>query len=150
MCEDITIYSIVIPQGHYDLCFCVINCLLYCLYAAMGECQECKTIRTNLDNITQLISSDPSTGPTWFAQKLEEKAFISNAAGAVVTGLTKYEQVSKLLGTVKGKISISQEPEREFAKFIEILQSDRPLLDLAKKLLQDCGEFDLVEGVIAI
>ena len=116
----------------------------------MGECQECKTIRTNLDNITRLISSDPSAGPTWFALKLEEKAFISNGAGAVVTGLTKYEQVGKLIGAVKDKISISQEPEKEFAKFIEILQSNPPLLDLAKKLLQDCGEFDLVEGVIAV
>ena len=63
----------------------------------VGECLEHKIIRTNLANITQLISSDPSAGPMWFAQKLEEKAFIASAAGAVVVGYSKYEQTSALM-----------------------------------------------------
>ena len=107
----------------------------------MGECQEHKIIRNNLHDITRLISSDPSAGPTWFAQKLEEKAFIANAASAVVIGYSRYEQTSKLVDAVKGKISASQEPGREFTKFIEILQSNPQLVDLVEKLLNEYGEF---------
>ena len=106
----------------------------------MGECLEHRIIRNNLADITRLISSDPSTGPTWFAQKLEEKAFIANAASAVVLGYSKYEQTSKLVDAVKGKISTSQESGKVFAKFLEILQSNAQLVDLAKKLLKEYGE----------
>ena len=106
----------------------------------LGEHLEHKIIRTNLTNITQLISSDPSAGPTWFAQKLEEKAFVANAAGAVVLRCSKYEQTSALMGALKNKIKTSQEPKKEFAKFIEILQSNPPLEGLAKKLVEECGE----------
>ena len=106
----------------------------------VGECLEHKIIRTNLSNITQLISSDPSAGPMWFAQKLEEKAFIANASSAVVVGCTKYEQTSALMGAVTNKIKASQEPKKEFAKFIEILRSNPPLEDLAKKPVEECGK----------
>ena len=123
--------------------FVTVSCNL-CLYAAMeelGECLEHKIIRTNLANITQLISSDPSAGPTWFALKLEEKAFIASAADAVVSGCSTSRQTSALLGAVKSKITTSQEPKKEFAKFIEILRSNPPLEGLAKELVQECGEF---------
>ena len=76
------------------------------------ECLEHKIIRTNLANMTQLISSDPSAGPTWFAQKLEEKAFIASAAGAVVPGYSTYQQTSGLMGAVKNKIKTAQEPNK--------------------------------------
>ena len=101
-----------------------------------GECLEHKIIRINLANITRLISSDPSAGPTWFAEKLEEKAFIANAAGAVVPAYSTSQQTSALMGAVKNKIQASQEPGIEFAKFIEILRSIPPLEGLAKKLVE--------------
>ena len=107
----------------------------------MGECLEHEVIRNHLADITRLISSDPSAGPTWFAQKLEEKAFIANAANAVVPSDSRPEQTIKLLDAVKGRIDASQEPGREFAKFLEILQSNPPLMDLAKKLLKEYGKF---------
>ena len=113
----------------------------FCDHAAMGECLEHRIIRNNLDDITRLISSDPSTGPTWFAQKLEEKAFIANAASAVVMGYSKYEQTSKLMEALKVNISTSQEPGKEFALFLEILQSNPQLVNHAKKLLKQYGEF---------
>ena len=109
-------------------------------YAANGECLEHRVIRNNLADITRSISSDSSAGPTWFAQKLEEKAFIANAASAVVTGCSSYEQTSKLMDAVKGKICTSQEPNREFEKFLKILESTPPLVDLARKLLMEYGE----------
>ena len=107
----------------------------------LGECLEHKIIRTNLANITQLISSDPSAGPMWFAQKLEEKAFIASAVGAVVMGYSTYEQTSRLMESMVSKIKTSQDPKKEFAKFIDILRSNTRLEDLAKKLVQECGEF---------
>ena len=107
----------------------------------VGECLEHKIIRTNLTNMTQLISSDPSAGPMWFAQKLEEKAFIASAAGAVVMGYSTYEQTSRLMESMVSKIKTSQDPKKEFAKFIDILRSNTRLEDLAKKLDEDCGEF---------
>ena len=112
-------------------------------YAVFEECQECNIIRTNLDRITQLISSDLSRGLAWFAQKLEEKAFIANAADAVVLGYTSYQQTSRLMDAVKGKISTSQEPEREFSKFIEILESNPQSVDFAKELRVKYGELGL-------
>ena len=102
----------------------------------LGECLEHKIIRTNLTDITQLISSDPSAGPMRFAQRLEEKAFIASAASAVVVGYSKYDQTSALMGAVVSKIQASQEPGIEFAKFIEILRSNPPLEGLAKKLVE--------------
>ena len=101
----------------------------------LRECLEYQIIRTNLPNITQLISSDPSAGPMWFAQKLEEKAFIASAACAVVVGYSKYDQTSALMGAVVSKIQASQEPGIESAKFIDILRSIPPLEGLAKKLV---------------
>ena len=108
------------------------------------ECQENKIIRTNRDRITRLISSEPSAGGTWFAQKLEEKAFIANAAHAVVLGYTSYQQISRLMSAIKGKISTSQEPKREFSKFLEILESNPQLVDLARELRVEYGELGLV------
>ena len=107
----------------------------------MGECLEHRIIRNNLADITRLISSDPSTGPTWFAQKLGEKAFIANAADGVVMGYTSYEQTSKLMNAVMGKIITSQKPGKEFALFFEILWSNPQLVDLANKLLKQYSEF---------
>ena len=107
----------------------------------MEECQEHRVIRINLADITRSISADPSAGPTWFGQKLEEKAFISNAAGSVVVGYSTYQQSCALMGAVKDKIWTSQEPKKEFAKFIEILKSNPQLVDLAKKLLKESGKF---------
>ena len=118
-------------------------------YAGFEECQECKIIRTNLDRITRLISSDPSAGLAWFAQKLEEKAFIANAADAVVLGYTSYQQTSRLMSAVKGKISTSQEAAREFSKFIEILESNPQSMDLARELCVEYGELELVIHAIS-
>ena len=107
----------------------------------MEQCLEHDIIRTNLHRITQLISSDPSTGPTWFAQKLEEKAFIANAARTAAVGYSRYEQTSALMGAVKNKIKTTQHPKKEFAKFIEILRSNPQLEDLAGKLIEEYGKF---------
>ena len=80
------------------------------------------------------ISSEPSAGPTWFAQKLEEKAFIANAADAVVLGYTSYQQTSRLMSAIKGKISTSQEPGRVLSQFLEVLESNPQSVDLAREL----------------
>ena len=89
-------------------------------------------VRTNLANTTLLISTQPN-GPSWFASKLEEKAFIDHAAGAVVLGIPPYQQTSQLLGAVKDRIGTSQGPEKEFAIFIEILRSNPALVETGRE-----------------
>ena len=83
----------------------------------------------------------------WFAQKLEEKAFIASAVGAVVMGYSTYEQTSRLMESMVSKIKTSQDPGIEFAKFIDILRSNTRLEDLAKKLDEGGGESCTLEYV---
>ena len=142
---DVFYSRVRLASSHYVKIFMCLSMLLSIIaYAVFKECPECKIIRTNLDRITRLISSDSSAGPTWFAQKLEEKAFIANAADAVVLGYTSYQQTSRLMSAIKGKISTSQEPGREFSEFLEILESNPQSEDLARELGLENGEFGLV------
>ena len=48
------------------------------------------------------------------------------------------------MSAIKGKISASQEPKREFSKFIAILESNPQSVDLARELGLENGEFSLV------
>ena len=115
----------------------------------MGERTELKIIRTNLEHVTLRIASIPG-GPTWFAQKLEEKAFISSSANALVLGWSNYDKVIKLMSSVLARISTAMDAEGDFRTFIGILHSNVALEDLARHLLNRYSELLIIIHLIAV
>ena len=107
------------------------------------EKPEKRAIRETSAAITESISSLPD-GPPWFATQLKQHAFIARTSIVSVQGITDYQKASELLSSVETKIAITEHPEQEFWKFIEILRSNPSLDGLVDRLLKRYSESNVL------
>ena len=97
-----------------------------------SERPESKVIRKNTVKITELIANGEHIH--WFAAKLAEEAFITNARQFIVLGTDPFSQVSKMLGAVEARLKTTDTQEETLKCFIKILQANPALVELASQL----------------
>ena len=102
---------------------------------ATGINHELDTLHNNKSAITDGVANQANPG--WLSRKLQEKEMIlAETASAIVnsTSLSKEDKVDHLIQAVESKLRRDLNPPETFQEFIEILQSESALEDLAQRL----------------
>lgn len=103
---------------------------------------ELMTIQKNLSIITETIASGSHT--RWFSRALSEEKLLSPLTAQHIvrgSGTCEAEKAGQLMKAVEVRIRSSGAPAEDFKTFIEILQGDSRLEDLAKQLSDEYSKF---------
>ena len=102
---------------------------------ATGMSHELRILQRHKSALTDRIAHQ--TNPGWFSRQLEEKGMIATEnASSIIKNLTLSDpdKVNHLMGAVESKLRHGPNPAELFQEFVEILQSQPALEDLAQKL----------------
>ena len=102
---------------------------------------ESKVIRKNGAKIADRISAGGSELVQRFATSLAGEAFITSAGQFMVLGVPLFNQVTQMLGAVESKLKTTDTPGETLESFIEILQDNPVLADLADKLIAEYSKY---------
>ena len=103
---------------------------------ATGMNHEFSTLQKNKPAIICRVAKQ--VNPEWFSLKLQEKGMISAGnASAIVNNQAWSDEVKvdRLIQAVESKLRFGPSPAQIFQEFVDILQSEPALEDLAQKLL---------------
>ena len=99
---------------------------------ATGRNHELDTLIKNKSAITDSVSNQST--PRWLSVKLQEKGMISAENASTNPSLSNEDKVNCLIQAVESKLRQGPNPALIFQEFVEILQSEPALEDLAQKL----------------
>ena len=102
--------------------------------AAEGEPREITALRSNLTSITDTVTVGGNL--QWFANRLVEKAFITQRAVQEILGsaTTPANRASQLIDSVFLAIRMSDRKRLRFDEFVSIFSTDRAYSELVEKL----------------
>ena len=101
------------------------------------ERPESKVIRKNGAKIADRISAGGPELVQRFATSLAGEAFVTSAGQFMVLGIPLFNQVTQMLGAVESRLKTTDTPGETLESFIEILQDNPVLEDLADKLIAE-------------
>ena len=102
---------------------------------ATGINHEFRTLQNNKPAIIYRVAKQAN--PEWFSLKLQEEGMIlTENASAIVNNLAWSDEVKvdRLIQAVESKLRHAHNPAQIFQEFVEILQREPALKDLAQKL----------------
>ena len=102
---------------------------------ATGMNHELDTLHNNKSAIIDSVANQANPG--WLSRKLQEKEMIlAETASAIVnsTSLSNEDKVDHLIQAVESKLRHGFNSAQIFQEFVEILQNEPALEDLAQKL----------------
>ena len=104
------------------------------MMAAEGEPREITALRSNLTSITDTVTVGGNL--QWFANRLVEKAFITQRAvqGILGSATTPANRASQLIDSVFVAIRMSDRKRLRFNEFVSIFSTDRAYSELVEKL----------------
>ena len=104
------------------------------MMAAEGEPREITALRSNLTSITDTVTVGGNI--QWFANRLVEKAFITQRAVQEILGsaTTPANRAGQLIDSVFVAIRMSDRKRLRFDEFVSIFSTDRAYSELVEKL----------------
>ena len=104
------------------------------MMAAEGEPREITALRSNLTSITDTVTVGGNI--QWFANRLVEKAFITQRAVQEILGsaTTPANRAGQLIDSVFVAIRMSDRKRHRFDEFVSIFSTDRTYAELVEKL----------------
>ena len=106
--------------------------------ATVGEPSEIAAIRQNME----MISAHVRRNPRWFANKLVEKAFVTQDEASNILdtdGIGPVKQAAKLLDSVVTVLKYTDKRKAWFDEFIDIFSPEAAYVELVEKL-KKCHE----------